>query len=210
MPDKAFKRVRELYRKRAADEAKLTASLAPGEFGARRDEFLLDVGEDVARLLVDMAVGLRARTIVELGTSYGYSTLFLAHAAKRTGGKLYSYEIAPEKQAYAKDRIAEAGLSDFVEWRLGDAVELLKQQPGPIDFVLLDLWKDLYVSCFERIYPKLAPTGIIVADNMLHPEIVRPQAEAYRAAVRAKPDMEGALLHIGNGIDVAVRRSATS
>lgn len=202
----AFERVLRAYERRMAAERALTESLPQTEFTARRDEFLLPVGEHVAHLLGDLAVGLEAKIIVEVGTSYGYSTLFLADAARRTGGKVYSYDKAAEKQAYARERLAEANLAGFVEWRLGDAVELLGEQPAPIDLVLIDLWKDLYVTCFERVYPLLAPGGVIVADNMLYPETARPYAAAYREAVRAKPDLEAVLLQIGQGIDVSTRK----
>jgi predicted O-methyltransferase YrrM len=150
-------------------------------------------------------VGRNAQVIVELGSSYGFSTLFLADAARRTGGTLFSYEIHPGKQQYAQQQIAAAGLSAHVEWRLGDAVQLLDSQRGPIDFVLLDLWKDLYVSCLDAFYPNLAENGLIVADNMLYPEYNRPEAAAYRAAVRTRPDIEAVLLNIGQGIDLACR-----
>jgi predicted O-methyltransferase YrrM len=207
-PGEAFMRVLDGYERRMAEERALTASLPPSEFSARRDEFLLPVGEDVGMLLADLAIGLGARTIVELGTSYGYSTLFLADAARRTGGKVYSYDVAADKQAYARERLGEAQLAGFVEWRLGDAVDLLAEQPGPVDLVLMDLWKDLYVPCFESVYPLLAPGGVIVADNMLVPESARPYADAYRQAVRAKPDLESILLPMGQGIDVCVRQAA--
>lgn len=202
MTDQAFERVLNVYRERRAAEARNDA--------LTRDERLLWVGEDVARLLLDLAVGRKAKTIVELGSSFGFSTLFLAEAARRTGGRLYSYEIAPEKQEWARGRIAEAGLADHVEWLLGDAVELLADQPGPIDFVLLDLWKDLYVPCFDALYPALAPGGVVVADNMLYPPSFNEGAAEYRALVRSRPDMEGALLDIGSGIDVAVRLAEAS
>ena len=104
--------------------------------------------------------------------------------------------------------MSEAGLAEFVEWRAGDALELLADQPGPVDFGLMDIWKHLYVSCFERLYPLLAPGGVIVADNMLRPESARPQAEAYREAVRAKPDLEAILLPMGQGIDICAKRLA--
>ena len=205
--DQAFQNVLDLYKRRMADESAASAGLSPADFARRRDEFLLPVGEPAARFLHSLAVGLGAKRIVELGTSYGFSTLFLADAARTTGGKLYSYENVPAKQSYARERIAEAGLASFVEWRLGDALELLREQPGPVDLVLIDIWKDLYTPSFERVYPLLADGGVIVADNMLYPESARPSTTAYARAVRAKPDMEGALLSIGHGLDVACRRS---
>src|SRR5690606_7930787 len=103
--DQAFEDVLSHYRQRMADESAASAGLSPADFARRRDEFLLPVGEPAARFLHSLAVGLGAKRIVELGTSYGFSTLFLADAARAAGGKLYTYESAPDKQAYARERI---------------------------------------------------------------------------------------------------------
>ncbi|MEP6548766.1 MAG: CmcI family methyltransferase [Gammaproteobacteria bacterium] len=193
------------YKARMEEERIKASNLSGAEAFARRDEFLLSVGEDVATLMQSFIIGLRPKIIVELGTSYGYSTVFLAAAARQVGGKVFTYEIAPAKQAYARAQIAAAELSDVVEWRLGDAVGLLADQIGPVDFVLMDLWKELYVPCFDALYPKLAANGVIVADNMLFPEIYRDAAAVYRAAVRFKKDMQAVLLPMGQGIDVSCR-----
>jgi predicted O-methyltransferase YrrM len=164
------------------------------------------VGEEVAALMVDMIIGLKAQIIVELGTSYGFSTLFLADAARRTGGRVYTYDVHAGKQDHARAKLREANLGEYVEFRLGDAVALLADQPGPVHFALLDIWKDLYVPCLHALLPRLAVGGVIVADNMLRPEVARPEAIAYRAAVRAVPDLQAVLLPIGQGIDVACRQ----
>ena len=204
MTSPAFDRVLERYRQRIAREAVLHDT--PGfDLRAHRDELLLPVGEEVAQLMVDLIVGLKAQTLVEVGTSYGFSTLFLAEAARRMDGRLFTYEIHAGKQAYAQEQISEAGLSEYVQWELGDAVALLEVQPGPVDFVLLDLWKDLYIPCFDRLYPILKEGAVIIADNMLYPESARAPAAAYQAAVRAKADMQAVLLPIGQGIDLACR-----
>jgi predicted O-methyltransferase YrrM len=168
---------------------------------------LIPVGEEVGRLMHSLVVGLDAKIIVELGTSYGYSTLFLADAARATGGKVYSYDVAAKKQAYAREQLERAELADFVEFRLGDAVETLSSQPGPVDFVLMDLWKDLYIPCLEKLAPMLGASGTILADNMTFPLQARKDALAYQAAVRAIPGMQATLLPIGNGIDIAVRQA---
>lgn len=206
--DNSFIRVLDHYRQRIEVERVKFESIPPAELRKHVDEFLLEVGEEAANLLVDLVLGAGSKTIVELGTSYGYSTLFLASAARRTGGRVYTYELSAEKQAYARERLGEAGLADVVEWKRGDAVALLREQSGPVDFVFIDLWKDLYVPCFETLYPALAEGAIVVADNMLFPEHSMADAAAYRKAVRAKPDMEGALLDIGNGLDISTRRGA--
>ncbi len=205
MSDAAFDKVLDIYRRRMADEEALLGDAGPTMSGVDVNQLLLSVGEDAAEFLRTLAIGLGAKIIVELGTSYGFSTLFLADAARRTGGKVHSYDLAGYKQDWARERLIEAGLDGFVTFHTGDAVELLKVQPGPVDFVLLDVWKDLYIPCLERIYPLLADNGVIAADNMLIPVQVRAQAAAYQAAVRAKPDMQAVLLTLGQGIDLACK-----
>ena len=93
-----------------------------------------------------------------------------------------------------------------MEFHQGDCLQTLKELPGPFDFVLLDVWKDLYLPCFELFHAKLAPGAIVIADNMLLPEIVRPQAEAYRARVRQVGDLDSVLIEVGNGVEISRKR----
>lgn len=202
----AFEAVLARYEARAETENALWRTQPPDQLFSRRDEFLLHVGRETADVLLSLAVALGAKRIVELGTSYGYSTLFLAEAARRNGGRVAAYELSAQKQEYAREQIQAAGLSDHVDWRLGDAVTLLDDEPDGVDFVLIDLWKDLYVPCLDKLYPKLADHAVIAADNMLFPEMARPDAERYRAAARAKPDVQTILLPIGSGIELSTLR----
>lgn len=190
------------YQARISEEDALVKR-DPAALGKRVDDFLLPVGPDVGRLLHALCIGRGAQRILELGTSYGYSTLFLADAARRTGGRVYTMDLSANKQAYARQQLQEAGLGLQVEWLLGDAIQQLKSLDGPFDLVLLDLWKDKYVACFELFYDKLAPNAIVVADNMLLPETHRRYAEAYRSAVKAKGNLQSMLLPIGNGIELS-------
>lgn len=167
---------------------------------------LIPVGEDVGRLMHALVVGLNAKTIVELGTSYGYSTLFLADAARQTGGTVYSYDVAANKQAYAREQLERADLVDHVTFVHGNAVSLLKTQPGPVDFALIDLWKNLYVPCLEQLVPILGVGATLIADNMIRPANSRAEAQSYMSAVRALPGMQATLLPLGNGIDIAVKQ----
>ena len=114
-----------------------------------------------------------------------------------------SLELRAAKIEYARAQLARVRLEGRVEFRIGDALASLAQLPGPFDFVLIDLWKDQYVPVFERLYPKLAPGAIIVADNMLQPESARAHAQAYRERVRAAADMSSVLLAVGNGLEVS-------
>ncbi len=200
--DTRFQALLSRYHARMAQEDRAMKS-DPEGFHRRRDEFLLAVGPEVGRLLHALIIGRGAKRILELGTSYGYSTAFLADAARQTGGRLYTMDVAANKQQYARAQLEEAGLLPQVEWMLGDATQMLKMLDGPFDFVLVDLWKDLYVPCLELFYPKLARNAVIVADNMLFPERVRADAEAYRTAVKGKGDLQSVLLPIGNGIELS-------
>lgn len=189
----------------AADGARMR-DLGPAAF-AVRDEFLLPVGPEVGAFLHALVVARRPARILELGTSYGYSTLFLADAARQVGARVVTMELADYKQAHAREQISAAGLADVVDFRLGDAVRMIGEDAGPFDFVLLDIWKELYLPCFEAFYPKLSEEGVIASDNMVYPEMARPDVRRFRAAVKAKPDLQTALLPIGSGIELTVRWS---
>jgi predicted O-methyltransferase YrrM len=202
--DQAFDQVLARYTARMAEETRRIAD-APERIAAERDQLLLAVGEKVARVLHALIVASGATRILELGTSYGFSTLFLADAARATGGRVLSMDVAADKQAYARSELAQAGLDGFVDFAAGDAIELLREAEGPFDFVLLDIWKDLYVPCLEVLRPRLAPGALIAADNMLQPEAARPAAERYRTAVRESGEFQSVLLEIGSGVELSVK-----
>jgi predicted O-methyltransferase YrrM len=192
------------YEQRNTDERARAASLGDRLF-QHRDEFLLPVGREVGWFLHSLILAKRPARVLELGTSYGYSTLFLADAAAQVGATVVSMDLADYKQAAARAMIEKAGLSAVVEFRLGDAVELINADAGPFDLVLLDIWKDRYVPCLRAFYPKLADEGIVAADNMIEPAAVREDARKYRAAVGSLPDMRTTILPIGSGIELSVR-----
>jgi predicted O-methyltransferase YrrM len=205
----AVDRVFAEYEQRNADERVKAASLGSRMY-ARRDEFLLPVGSEVGWFLHSLILAKRPARVLELGTSYGYSTLFLADAVTQVGGTLITMELADYKQTAARAMIEKAGIAAVVDFRLGDAVAMINADAGPFDFVLLDIWKDLYVPCLRALYPKLADEGIIAADNMIEPDVVREDARKYRAAVSSLADMRTALLPIGSGIELSVRWSAAN
>jgi predicted O-methyltransferase YrrM len=201
--DQAVQRVLDEYEKRSAAEAKKWNDLEWNRFVEERDKFLLAVGPATGRLMNLLIKEAESKTILEIGTSYGYSTVWLAEAARATGGRVITLELHAEKQRYAQERMAQAGLADVVDFRLGDARESLAKLDAKVDFVLLDLWKDLYVPCFDLFYPKLSPEALVVADNMLFPESSRTHASGYRQHVRSKPDMQSVLLRVGSGLEVS-------
>ena len=201
--DPAILEVLAQYEKRGAEEFRLQSLGTMEQWLARRDEFLIAVGPATGQLLNILAKSIKAKTILELGTSFGYSTVWLAEAARETGGKVISLEIHPGKQDYARGAIRKAGLDGWVDFRLGDAPELIAKLKGAVDFVLLDLWKDLYIPCFDLFYRKLRPGALIVADNMIFPKTARRHAEAYRKHIGKKAGLQSVLLPVGSGLELS-------
>lgn len=190
------------YEERLERERALMDSLPREELGARINEFLIPVGPEVGRFMHDLAIAADARLMLEFGTSYGYSALWLGMAARATGGRLISLDLAGDKQAFARAQLERAGLADHVEFRTGDARELVAELSGPFDVVLIDLWKDLYVPCFDAVLPKLASPAFVLADNMIHPPHSRPDADRYRAHVRERV-AQTVLLPLGQGVELS-------
>jgi predicted O-methyltransferase YrrM len=205
-PDPKVAAVIADYEARADREHALLDGLLSANSRKDIDELLLPVGPATAALLSILIRESEARAILEVGTSYGYSTVWLADAARATGGLVTTLELHPRKVEYARTQLARAGLAEFVDFRVGDALATLHSLPGPFDFVLIDLWKDLYIACFELIYPKLRAGGFIAADNMLQPENTIAYANAYREYLRTKPDLDSVLLPVGSGVELTRRR----
>src|SRR4029077_21182189 len=121
-------------------------------------------------------------------------------AARATGGRLITMELADFKSAHARELAIMAGCAGHIDVEVGDALQMIAELPTGIDFVLVDLWKDLYVPCLEAFYPKLNPGAIIVADNMLRPG--NEEVKRYGRAVRARPGITSVLLPVGSGIEI--------
>lgn len=127
----------------------------------------LPVSRDTGHLLYMLARSSQARAIVEFGTSFGLSTLFLAAALRDNGGGvLIGSEFEPSKIALAREHFIEGGVSDLIEIREGDAlVTLASALPQSIDFLLLDGAKALYSDVLARVEKHLRPGALVVADN---------------------------------------------
>jgi predicted O-methyltransferase YrrM len=135
-------------------------------YGALKDSYLA-VSRETAALLYMLVRSTRAKSIVEFGTSFGVSTVYLAAALRDNGGgRLIGTEFEPAKVEQARANIAAAGLRDLVEIRAGDALETLAQDlPAEIDLVLLDGAKNLYPKVLSLLEPRLTAGALIVADN---------------------------------------------
>lgn len=117
-----------------------------------------------------LCLALRARRVVEIGTSFGVSTLYLADAVRQVcgpdgGGVVIGTEYEPAKAAAARANFAAAGLADLIDLREGDLRETLRAIEGPVDFVLMDIWTEMARPAIELVGPHLRPGAVVVADN---------------------------------------------
>ena len=127
------------------------------------------VGPEFGHLLYNLARSVKAKTVVEFGTSFGISTIFLASAIRDNGeGKVITTEFDPDKAERAKRNLTAAGLAEWVEFRVGDALETLSNPPREIDMIFLDGAKELYLDVLKLLEPHLRPLGIIASDNTDH------------------------------------------
>lgn len=129
-------------------------------------EFYIPVTPEAGRLLYSLVRATRPATIVEFGMSFGISALHLAAAVRDNGtGRVMTTELSETKIAAAKQTFAQTGLDDVITILEGDALSTLANVPGPVDFVLLDGWKDLYLPVLELLEPRLSPGVLVIADN---------------------------------------------
>jgi predicted O-methyltransferase YrrM len=144
----------------------------------------LPISPEVGRLLYVLARNKQPRTIVEFGTSFGISTIHLAAAVRdnRNNGRLITTELSAKKANRARQNVAEAGLSDVVEIREGDAFETLRGEVGePIELLLLDGWKELYLPLLKLLESRLSAGALIIADDL---NIAAEALESYLQYVR--------------------------
>jgi caffeoyl-CoA O-methyltransferase len=160
------------------------------------------IPRDVGEYLSVFLRAMKPKLIVEVGTSVGYSTLWLGMSAKSFGGKVISYEIDSERANKAKQNITEAGLSDVIEIIHSDFN--FAEIPNNIDFVFFDQEKSDYVPHFKKIFSKINPGGVIIADNVIsHFEELR----LYIELVRDNKECDSVMNPIGNGLEVTYKHN---
>lgn len=144
-------------------------------FDERANQFLRDklvaLDRNKAEFCYQVCRALRAKRVVEAGSSFGVSTLFLAAAVRDNlrvdGGEgiVIATEYEPQKAEAARANFAEAGLSQFIELREGDLRETLVDVAGPIDFMLIDIWTPMARPALELVAPRLREGAVVIADN---------------------------------------------
>ncbi len=155
-------------------------------------------------LLHHIALSAKARLVVEIGTSYGFSGLFWGAALRHTGGHLHTIDINPKKYDSSKLIFAQAGLNDIITNHLGDAGKIVPVLAGAIDVAFIDADKELCLEYFHLIWPKLRVGGSVITDNA---STHRDELRNYVSHVRSRADATSTEVAVGNGIEWTIKLS---
>jgi len=166
-------------------------------------EMYIPISREQGEFLYLTVRALKARQVLEFGTSFGISTIYLGAGIKDNGGgHVIGSEIEESKHQRASDNLTRSGLADITDIRLGDAMETLKNIPEPLDLVLLDGWKDLYLPVLELLMPNLRKGSVVLADNIFtFRKSLRPYVEHMQSG---KNGFESTTLHIADGFEYSV------
>jgi len=167
-----------------------------------------NVPEEDGRILYDIIVQNQYKRALEVGTSTGHSAVWIAWAMTKTGGRLITIEIEEGRHKQALANFKEAGLSSFIEARNADAHQLVKDLPGPFDFVFIDADKDWYVNYAKTLIPKIESGGCFTAHNVT--ERISPfgggfvsDTDRYLQYMKEHPDFE-TRVHPGSRTGIAM------
>ena len=166
----------------------------------------LNVPESDGRALHNLVLEHRFTRALEIGTSTGHSGVWIAWALAKTGGKLTTVEIDPQRHQAALASFKEAGLAGYIDARLGDAHEIVPALPGPFDFVFSDADKDWYKNYFVAVWPKVTPGGCFTAHNVTGRMPGRGIAE-FLAHLKTVPDADTTVdKSSSEGISISCKR----
>jgi predicted O-methyltransferase YrrM len=170
---------------------------------SQRSDKMLNITPETGELLAILVHGTKARRILEIGTSNGYSTLWLADAARASGGSLVTIEVSPAKAEMARSNIARAGLSKWVRQEVTEAGQYLsRQKASQFELIFLDSDRAQYSAWWPLLQRVLVPGGILVVDNAVsHPA----EMEQFIAQVRATGGWRTVVVPIGNGELLALK-----
>ena len=183
-------------------------SLLEKKKGTWRD---MNVPESDGKILYDLIVENGYKNALEIGTSTGHSGIWIAWALSKTGGKLITIDINEGRYREARTNFEEAGLSDYIDARLADAHELVKELEGPFDFVFCDADKGWYKNYFMDVYPKLTVGGCYTAHNITKSfwkRLTGSGTVEFYNYILTLDNMETTLDNSGNGISISYKKSA--
>jgi len=147
----------------------------------------MNVPSSDGRLLYDLIMENGYKRGLEIGTSNGYSGLWLGLAFQKNGGKLITLEIEPKRAKEAQENFSRAGLDNIIESRVNDALKEIPKLEGEFDFVFIDAWKPDYIQYLKLIKGKMKPGGVITAHNVLN---AGRDMQDFLNSIKTDPDLE--------------------
>ncbi len=192
IPERIRARMRELEVQDARDR----------EDGTPRAHRLRQIPPETGRFIALMAAGTLPGDWIEIGTSAGYSTLWLSLACNETGREVTTFEVSPEKIELAQETFRSAGVEGLVHLIQGDARQHLDQYEH-IAFCFLDAAKDVYLDCYEIVVPNLVKGGLLIADNAINLE---DQLRTMLDRALADERVDGMIVPVGKGQLVCRKR----
>jgi caffeoyl-CoA O-methyltransferase len=159
-----------------------------------------NVERETGHWLALIVRSMNAPQVLEIGSSNGVSTIWLAAAARQNGGRVTGTEILPERAVEANRNLAAAGLDAVARVVAGDARTTVASLPGSFDLVFIDAEKDDYVDHLETVLDRVRIGGLILADNVISHDV-----SAYQAAVRARGDLETVTIPLNRGVEFTLK-----
>jgi len=175
------------------------------------DERMLAISSETGEFFNILLRAMKAKKILEIGMSVGFSTLWFADAILTNNGKIITIEENRDKIARAKKNFAEAGVSAQIEIREGKALQILhklatsESDQQAFDFVFLDADKENNIEYFDLVLPLVRIGGIIATDNILYPEKFRPEMKKFTEYIKSKPNVQTITLDLGNGEEISIK-----
>lgn len=169
----------------------------------------MNIPESDGKLLYDIIIKNNYKSALEIGASTGRSAIWIARALSKTGGKLITIEINEERYNEALANFKQAGVDKFIDARLADAHDLVKELEGPFDFVFCDADKDWYKNYFIDVYPKLKTGGCYTAHNVYGRDRGGYWSGTYEfyEYIKSLDNMETTVNTSGNGLSISYKLS---
>ena len=175
------------------------------------DERMLTISNKTGEFFNILLKAMKAKKILEVGMSVGFSTLWFADAILANNGKIVTIEENRDKITRAKKNFEEAGVSTQIEIQEGKALQILhklatsESEQQQFDFVFLDADKENNIEYFDLVLPLVRVGGIIATDNILYPEEFRPEMKKFTEYIKSKPNVQTMTLDLGNGEEISIK-----
>ena len=175
------------------------------------DERMLTISNETGEFFNILLKAMKAKKILEVGMSVGFSTLWFADTILANNGKIVTIEENRDKITRAKKNFEEAEVSAQIEIKEGKALQILhklatsESEQQQFDFVFLDADKENNIEYFDLVLPLVRVGGIIATDNILYPEEFRPEMKKFTEYIKSKPNIQTMTLDLGNGEEISIK-----